>query len=228
MRLVIFDVDGTLTQTMKADEECFVRSLAEVCGFGDVDTDWSRYKHATDSGVFHEIYESRTGRSPSPSEISRFRQHFAGLLAQVLSEAAFAAVAGAPLLLSLVADSAEYRIALATGAWRDSARLKMTSAGLCYDDYPAASSDDALDRESIIRLSMQRAAERYGRVGSTVYVGDGVWDARACRSVGIPFIGIATDGRAARLSAEGAVCVFPDFSDPDLFLSSLYEITNVA
>jgi phosphoglycolate phosphatase-like HAD superfamily hydrolase len=228
MRLVIFDVDGTLTQTMKADEECFVRSLAEVCGFGDVDTDWSRYKHATDSGVFHEIYESRTGRSPLPSKISLFRQHFAGLLAQVLSEAAFAAVAGAPLLLSLVADSAEYRIALATGAWRDSARLKMTSAGLCYDDYPAASSDDALDRESIIRLSMQRAAERYGRVGSTVYVGDGVWDARACRSVGIPFIGIATDGRAARLSAEGAVCVFPDFSDPDLFLSSLYEITNVA
>jgi phosphoglycolate phosphatase-like HAD superfamily hydrolase len=228
MRLVIFDVDGTLTQTMKADEECFVRSLAEVCGFGDVDTDWSRYKHATDSGVFHEIYESRTGRSPSPSEISLFRQHFAGLLAQVLSEAAFAAVAGAPLLLSLVADSAEYRIALATGAWRDSARLKMTSAGLCYDDYPAASSDDALDRESIIRFSMRRAAERYGRVGSTVYVGDGVWDARACRSVGIPFIGIATDGRAARLSAEGAVCVFPDFSDPDLFLSSLYEITNVA
>jgi len=228
MRLVIFDVDGTLTQTMKADEECFVRSLAEVCGFGDVDTDWSGYKHATDSGVFHEIYESRKGRSPSPSEISLFRQHFAGLLAQVLSEAAFAAVAGAPLLLSLVADSAEYRIALATGAWRDSARLKMTSAGLCYDDYPAASSDDALDRESIIRLSMRRAAERYGRVGSTVYVGDGVWDARACRSVGIPFIGIATDGRAARLSAEGAVCVFPDFSDPDLFLSSLYEITNVA
>jgi hypothetical protein len=48
MCLVIFDIDGTLTQTMKADEECFVRSLAEVCGFSDIDTDWSRYKHATD------------------------------------------------------------------------------------------------------------------------------------------------------------------------------------
>jgi phosphoglycolate phosphatase-like HAD superfamily hydrolase len=228
MRLVIFDIDGTLTQTMKADGECFVRSLTDVCGFSDVDTDWSRYKHATDSGVFHEIYESRTGRSPSPSEISRFRQHFVGLLAQASSGAAFAPATGAPLLLSRLADSAEHRVALATGAWGDSARLKMTSAGLCYDDYPAASGDDALDRESIIRLSMQRAAERYGRVGSTVYVGDEVWDARACRSVGIPFIGIAADGRAARLSAEGAVCVFPDFSDTDLFLSSLYETTNVA
>jgi phosphoglycolate phosphatase-like HAD superfamily hydrolase len=228
MRLVIFDVDGTLTQTMKADEECFVRSLAEVCGFSDVDSDWSRYKHATDSGVFHEIYESRTGQHPSLSEISRFRQHFVGLLAQVSSEAAFAAVTGAPLLLSRLADSAEYRVALATGAWRDSARLKMTSAGLCYDDYPAASSDDAVDRESIIRLSMQRAAERYGRVGSTVYVGDGVWDARACRSVGIPFIGIASNGRAARLCAEGAISVFPDFSDADLFLKCLYETASVA
>ena len=39
MGLVIFDIDGTLTQTMKADEECFVRSLVEVCGVGDVDTD---------------------------------------------------------------------------------------------------------------------------------------------------------------------------------------------
>src|SRR5438445_1717165 len=228
MRLVIFDIDGTLTQTMKTDEECFVRSLAAVCGFSDVDTDWSRYKHATDSGIFLEIHEARTGRLPSPSETSRFRQHFVDLLARVSSEAAFVAVTGAPLLLSRLADSGEHQVALATGAWRDSARLKMASAGLCYDDYPAASSDDAFDRESIIRLSMQSAAERYGSLGSTVYVGDGVCDARACRNVGIPFIGVATDGRASRLSEEGAVCVFPDLSDVDLFLSNLYEITNAS
>jgi phosphoglycolate phosphatase-like HAD superfamily hydrolase len=229
MRLVIFDIDGTLTQTMKTDEECFVRSLAEVCDFSDVDSDWSRYKHATDFGIFREIHKTRTGRLPSPNETSRFRQHFVALLARSSSEVAFAAVTGAPLLLSRLADSEEHRVALATGAWRDSARLKMASAGLCYDDYPAASSDDAFDRESIIRLSMQRAAERYGEsFACTVYVGDGVWDARACRSVGIPFIGIGTRSRATRLSAEGAVCVFPDFSDVDLFLRSLYEITNGA
>jgi phosphoglycolate phosphatase-like HAD superfamily hydrolase len=224
MRLVIFDIDGTLTQTMKADTECFVRSLNDVCGFGDVDTDWSRYKHATDSGVFHEIYEAHAGRSPSPLEISQFREHFVRLLAQ----ASFAPITGASLLLSRLAATAEHGIALATGAWRDSARLKMASAGLCYDDYPAASSDDALDRETIINLAMRRASERYGRFSGTVYVGDGVWDARACRSIGIPFIGVATDGRAARLAVEGAVCVFPDLSDPDLFLRRLYEIDDVA
>src|SRR5262249_45296992 len=228
MRLVIFDIDGTLTQSMNADAECFVRSLVDVCGFSDVDTDWSRYKHATDSGVFHEIFEARAGRSPSPIESSQFRQHFVGLLAQASSEAPFAPVIGVSRLLSRLAGSAEHRVALATGAWRDSARLKMASAGLCYDDYPAASSDDALDRESLIRLSMRRAAERYGGFSDARYVGDGVWDGRACRSVGIPFIGVGTDGGVERLAAEGAVCVFPDFSDADLFLSRMYEIKNVA
>jgi phosphoglycolate phosphatase-like HAD superfamily hydrolase len=192
------------------------------------DTDWSHYKHATDSGIFQEIYEARAARPPSPIEISKFREHFVGLLVRASLEAPFVSVTGASLLLSRLADSAEHKVALATGAWRDSARLKMASAGLCYDDYPVASSDDALDRETIIRLSMRRAAERYGGFSDTVYVGDGVWDARACRSLGIPFIGVATDGRAARLAAEGAVCVFPDFSDTDLFLRNLYEITNVA
>jgi phosphoglycolate phosphatase-like HAD superfamily hydrolase len=226
MRLVIFDIDGTLTATKKADEECFVRALAEVYGFGEVDTDWSRYKHATDAGIFHEIHEIRTGRAPSATEVSRFRQHFVGLLAQVSSESPFPAVTGAARLLSRLASSAEHRVAFATGAWRDSACLKMASAGMCYEDFPSA--DDALDRESIIRLSRQRAAERYGRFGSTVYIGDGVWDARACRGIGIPFIGIASGSRATRLSAEGAVYVFPDYSDTDLFLSSVYETTNVA
>src|SRR5262249_27771565 len=175
MRLVIFDIDGTLTQSMRAETECFVRSLADICGFHDVETDWSRCTHATDSGVFHEIYEARSGRSPSSIEISQFRQRFLSLLAQASSEATFAPITGASLLLSRLACSAEHRVALATGAWRDSARLKMASAGLCYDNYPAASSDDALDRESIIRLSISRAAERYGGFSDTVYVGDGVW-----------------------------------------------------
>ena len=35
-------------------------------------------------------------------------------------------------------------------------------------------------------------------------------------------------GVERRLSAEGAVCVFTDFSDADIFLRSVYEITNAA
>ena len=182
-----------------------------------------------DSGIFHDVFTSRVGRSPAAQEVSRFRRHFIQLLAAASSQSPFAPVAGANRLLSRLARGGSHRVSLATGGWRDSARLKMASAGMCFDDHPTASADDALDRESIIRLSRQRAVERYGEsFACTVYVGDGVWDARACRSMGVPFIGIGTGSRATRLSAEGAVCVFPDLSDADIFLRSVCEITNAA
>ena len=229
MHLVMFDIDGTLTESMKVDEECFVRSLKDVFGFADIDTDWSHYPRTTDSGIFHDVFAPRMGRSPAAQEVLRFRRHFVQLLAAASSQSPFAPVAGADRLLSQLARRGSYRVALATGSWRDSARLKMASAGMCFDDHPAASADDALDRESIMRLSKQRAAERYGEsFACTVYVGDGVWDARVSRSVGIPFIGIGTGSRATQLSAEGAVCVFPDFSDADMFLWRVYEVTNAA
>ncbi len=229
MHLVMFDIDGTLTETMKVDEECFVRSCKDVFGFADIDTDWSHYPHTTDSGVFHDVFTSRVGRSPTEQDVSRFRQHFIQLLAAASSQSPFAPVAGANKLLSRLAQGGSHRVSLATGGWRDSARLKMASAGMCFDDHPTATADDALDRESIMALSKQRAAERYGEsFACSVYVGDEVWDARACRSVGVPFIGIGAGSRATRLSAEGAVRVFPDLSDADIFLRSVYEITNAA
>src|SRR2546426_96548 len=133
MHLVMFDIDGTLTETMKLDEECFVRSFKDVFGFADIDTDWSHYPRTTDSGIFHEVFTSRIGRSPTAHEVSRFRQHFIQLLAAASSQSPFAPVAGADRLLSRLAQGGSPRASLATGGWRDSARLKMARAGIGFD-----------------------------------------------------------------------------------------------
>src|SRR5438093_5451874 len=137
MHLVMFDIDGTLTETMKVDEECFVRSFKDVFGFADIDTDWSHYPNTTDSGIFHDVSTSRMGRSQTAQEVSQFRQHFIQLLAAASSQSPFAPVAGADRLLSRLAQGGSHRVSLATGCWRDSARIKMASAGMCFDDYPA-------------------------------------------------------------------------------------------
>jgi phosphoglycolate phosphatase-like HAD superfamily hydrolase len=229
MALVMFDIDGTLTKTAKVDAQCFVRSFMDVFGIADFDTDWSHYRHTTDPGIFREIFAVRTGRLPTTQETSRFREHFVQLLTSASLQSPFAAVAGAYTLLSRLRRGGAHQVSLATGCWSDSARVKMASAGMCFDDHVAASADDALDRESIMRLSLERAAEQFGEPpAGTVYVGDGIWDARACRVLGIRFIGIGSSDRAAQLASEGAVRVFRDFSDGDLFLESVDEIGQTA
>src|SRR3984893_18913284 len=79
MHLVMFDIDGTLTQTMKVDEECFVRSFKDVFGFADVDTDWSHYPHTTDSGIFHDVFTASRGQ---PNGMAR-TAHEWGVVAEV-------------------------------------------------------------------------------------------------------------------------------------------------
>ncbi len=220
---IIFDIDGTLTQSMQLDDLCFVRALAEVWDFHDVDTDWSKYQHVTDAGLLHELHETRTGRSPTTAELHTFRDHFLALLAQMLAENPVTPITGAPAMLAHLTAQTDYGVSLATGAWGASASLKMRSAGMRFEDHPAASSDDAPDRETIMQLSRQRATARFGEPEHVIYVGDGVWDARACRNLGLPFIGIGTDARAERLQAEGAVAVLPDFSDLNAFLKILAQ-----
>lgn len=228
MRLIIFDVDGTLTDTMAVDARCFLRSFVEVFGFADVDPDWSRYQNATDAGIVHEVFESRTGRAPSDFESARFREHLVASFRSASQEAPFAAVAGARELLARLRCMGGYQVALATGCWRESARVKMASAGMRYDDYPSASADDAVDRESIMKLAIERASRRIGgNCSGAIYLGDGVWDARACRNLKIPFIGIGAGAQGKKLAAAGAARIFSDLSDADSLLASIEKILPV-
>src|SRR5579872_1709471 len=95
LRLVMFDIDGTLTESMKLDEECFIRAFKDVFGFADIDTDWMRYKHVTDSGLLQEIFHMRAGRAISPHETLKFQQRFFTLLGNASAASPFRAVKGA-------------------------------------------------------------------------------------------------------------------------------------
>lgn len=82
MHLVMFDIDGTLTQTYGPDERCFVRALDEVFGFTDINTDWASYTHCSDSGILDELFRGRLGRCPSEAEIAACQARFISLLTE--------------------------------------------------------------------------------------------------------------------------------------------------
>jgi phosphoglycolate phosphatase-like HAD superfamily hydrolase len=225
MHLVLFDIDGTLTHTCAADADCFVRAVCESLNLPGVDADWSRYRHVTDSGIFGEIAAAALGRAAEDDEHARTRDHFVGLL-----RAAFAAdpslcrpVPGAPAMLADLIARPDVAVALATGGWEPSARLKLATAGLPADGLPFASASDSQSREEIMLIAKSRAAARHGvaEFETFTYVGDAPWDVRACRKLGVPLIAVAQGDRAEQLRADGARHVLPDFLDHARFLELL-------
>ena len=48
-----------------------------------------------------------------------------------------------------------------------------------------------MDRVNILRMAIQRAGHHYGQGAfeKVLYIGDGVWDVRAAKALGIGFVG---------------------------------------
>jgi phosphoglycolate phosphatase-like HAD superfamily hydrolase len=218
MDLAIFDIDGTLTQSVAVDEVCFVQAFRDVLGIEGINTNWLEYSFQTDSGLALEICRNHLDRDPSGAEIIHLQARFAQLLCAAVEGAGppIREVPGAAALLHALGAHPPWHIAIATGGWRISARFKLAAAGLPVDAYPWANADDALDRVDILRTAIRRAERAYKQVAfeRIVYVGDGVWDVRAARLVGIGFLGLGAGTKAGRLVEEGASCVLQDFSDP--------------
>lgn len=214
MHLVMFDIDGTLTESDAMDSACYLRALADVFQFTGVDGDWSHYPHCTDEGILAHLFQTRLQRLPLPDEIVAVRARFVELLTAAANTKPFQPVAGAGEFLAQLAGMTDAQVAIASGGWEHAARLKLTSAGLDCRQIPAAFAEDAHSREGIMQAALARASAQFDlpRFAGHTYIGDGIWDARAARRLGYRFIGIACDPiKMERLREAGAVAVFPDF-----------------
>ena len=224
MLLILFDVDGTLTESFALDAAMFLDMIRNTFGFRDISEDWSGYRHVTGAGVLREIVQTRLDRLPTREEIGRVQARLEASLRTGVEEAGgVKPVTGAPQILArLLGSPNQYAVALASGNWAAIARLMLGAAGLRLDDVPGAFSDDEVTREEICRTAKRRAEDRYGRsFPQVVYVGDGTWDVQAARTLGFGFVGIGRDAAAAKLRAAGATEVRPDYQDAEAFLAAV-------
>jgi len=216
MRLVVFDLDGTLTRTTRVDAACFVRACRDEFGLLTINTEWSRYRHTTDSGIAAEILEAAFGRAPTAAELTALQQRFVGYLRDTFASdpGVCTPIAGAAAAIEALRSSG-WALAIATGSWRASAELKMRHAAIPSANVPAAFADDGPARERIVQTAIARVREAHVTDGfeRIVSVGDAVWDVRTARRLRLPFVGIGDGRRAQALRDEGASCVLPDFRD---------------
>lgn len=217
-RLAIFDVDGTLTQTHELDEAWYRLAIGRVLAVTEFSTDWASYTHSSDRSIVREIGLRYRGREASAEEGEGVLAVYAEAVRGAAERGAIAAVPGAERLLQDLLG-AGWSVAIATGGWALTAKLKLAAAGVVSDGVPFASSDDADPREVIIRLAAARAgATRSTRV---VYVGDGRWDVISAARCGIGFVGVGAGARAEELRSAGARCVVDGYRDRAEFLRVL-------
>ncbi|HEX8351390.1 MAG TPA: hypothetical protein VF611_00595, partial [Pyrinomonadaceae bacterium] len=152
MRLAIFDIDGTLTESDEVDSVCFVQAMADAHSITEVSTNWDGYEHTTDSYITRELLRERFGRPPEDVEVSKFKSRFVSLLEDYRSKDAslFGEVCGAAEALGRLGREPGWALAIASGCWRGSGVLKLRAARLEVGDVPAAFAEDGVSREEIL------------------------------------------------------------------------------
>src|SRR4051812_2161994 len=103
MKLAVFDIDGTLTQSSEVDSHCFKKALNIEFGINELDRDWQDYAHATDSCIFEEIFLNHFSRIPTLDELNRIKKRYLSFLSEAFDSdpTQFQAVPGAREFLDL-------------------------------------------------------------------------------------------------------------------------------
>jgi beta-phosphoglucomutase-like phosphatase (HAD superfamily) len=193
MHAIVFDIDGTLLQSSVIDEALYRESVEAILGRVHFRESLNEYKYVTDSGILLQVFEDNGIRTDIGLNEQIQQQFYQRVKSYIVEHGPFPEVAGAKDLVRRVRMSEDHVAAIATGGWRATAKLKLTTAGFDLDGVPLASSDDALDRREIMRHALKPLGDDFE---SVVYFGDAVWDQAACESLGWRFqaVGAELDG----------------------------------
>ncbi|MFA5122987.1 HAD family hydrolase [Zavarzinia sp.] len=218
--LVLLDIDGTLIRSTAHDNALIARAWADLHDH-EIDTDWSRYRTSTDSGIAREILGDRLGLPAGDDAVARIEAAIGNLYEDDLR---LEQVTGAGRLIATLRGLPGVGVALASGSFAATAKRKLAAARLHVDQVPKAFSDAHDERAGIIEVASRRAAEEHAVDGfdTRVYLGDGVWDVAAARELGIGFVGIGTGDGAERLRAAGARRLLPDYDDLETALDTIF------
>jgi phosphoglycolate phosphatase-like HAD superfamily hydrolase len=181
---IMFDVDGTLVDSYDLDSVCFIEAVKEVTGIS-VNSNWSTYRHITDSGILKEILGPRDTEEVHAIE-KEVKCSFLKKLELSIADHPVQEISGASSFISSLKAKTDIVISIATGGWYESAMLKLMSAGLDISSIPLASSNDRVSRVEIMKHAELQAT--HGKNIPCTYFGDGRWDKEACKQLGYNFV----------------------------------------
>jgi len=219
MKLLLFDIDGTLLRVAETGRRILQDALADIVG-GPVKTDGIRFSGRTDLPIIREVL-IKSGCSPRDADglLPTAAKAYCELGIELLDRPGSVRVLPGVLdLLSALAQRDDVTLGLLTGNLRTMAYAKLKAAGLDqYFPFGAFGSDHE-ERHKLPPVALGHAESHTGysfRGKDIVIIGDTEYDVLCGKAFGVFAVAVAT-GRFNRtyLSAY----------DPDLLLDDLRNV----
>jgi phosphoglycolate phosphatase-like HAD superfamily hydrolase len=225
MRLVLFDIDGTLVNTGRAGADAMTRTFAELYriadGFAGI-----RMSGKTDRLILQEALDKH--RLPlAEGAFDVFHERYLFHLHHTLQEPERPRrlMPGLPHLLEALGTRADVLLGLLTGNVVKGAQLKLESFGMWQYFRLGAYGSDASDRNALVPIAQDRARALLGYTfppTQIVVIGDTPRDIRCAQAHGARAVAVATGSYSvAELQQHGPDHCFHDLGDIQAVLSVL-------
>jgi phosphoglycolate phosphatase-like HAD superfamily hydrolase len=206
MRLLLFDIDGTLLRCGMQVRVLFAEALVEVFGTTG-DLDGYDFSGKTDPRIVRELM---TGAGIDAEEVAsmlpRMRDAYLARLEAGLGRVEV--IPGVVEVLAALAGRRDVVVGLVTGNWQRGAGAKLGRAGLAERFAFGAFGDDGEDRACLPPLALERARQATGYPFSpadALIIGDSVEDVRCARASAVPVLAVTSGWTTPeQLRAAGA------------------------
>jgi phosphoglycolate phosphatase-like HAD superfamily hydrolase len=222
IRLVLFDIDGTLLHSGGAGVKAFGKAFGSEFGIHD-GTERLKFAGRTDVSLVREFF-SHHQIEESPANFSRFFTAYLSWLKQIIGECKGGPCQGVlEFHRSLELLPQPPLLGLLTGNIREGARIKLGHYNLWEKFSFGAFADDSEERDQIAVVARERGSERIGRPlhGEEILViGDTPLDIRCARAIDAKALAVATGS----FSVDELLRHKPDWAVPDLSKISVEEL----
>ena len=229
MKLVLFDLDGTLLWTDGAGRRAIHRALVDVLGTpGPIEG--FRFDGRTDGEIVRRLAEG-AGIAPTDELLARVLDRYVAFLREEIAKPTQRTTVypGVRELLDALEPRADCVLGLLTGNVREGAALKLDSGGLALERFRlGAFGSDSAHRPDLPAVAQRRAKEELALDVSghdIVIVGDTPADVTCGNGVGARSIGVATGSYSvAQLMEAGAYAAFLDLSNTQAVLGAVFGV----
>jgi len=227
VKLVLFDIDGTLLLSDGAGRRAIHRALNEV--FGTTGPTDYFFDGKTDPQIVRELMRlAGHGNEHIDARMERLFERYLELLHEELSDPSHHpyALPGVPELLDALESRAHVILGLLTGNLERGARAKLEAVGLNPARFRVgAYGSDHEDRPELPAIAAARTKRQLGidvTGNAIVVIGDTPADLTCGKALGASAIGVAT-GRytVEQLRRHDPIEVFRDLSDTDAVMRAI-------